>query len=63
MATWQFWSLFTLLFLILLTLQAIHDAAKALRTKLHEVQQAIGRLPATRLPARARTPHRGPGTR
>ena len=45
MATWQFWTLFAVLVLIFLTLQAVHSDAKALWTKLHELQAAIGRIP------------------
>jgi hypothetical protein len=63
MATWQFWTLFTVLVLIFLTLQGIHGAAKALWTKLHELQAMIGRIPGLRLPTRPRTALRGPGAR
>lgn len=45
MATWQFWTLFTVLVLIFLTLQSIHGAVKGLWTKLHELQALIGRIP------------------
>jgi hypothetical protein len=45
MATWQFWTLFTVLVLMLVAASAIHDAVKGLWTKLHELQQAIRSFP------------------
>jgi hypothetical protein len=46
MPTWQFWTLFTLLVLILWAALGVKAAAEALWTKLHEVQEAIGRRPS-----------------
>jgi hypothetical protein len=44
MATWQFWTLFSVLVLILMTAAAILDAVKSLWTKLHHLQEQIGHV-------------------
>ncbi len=46
MATWQFWTLFSVLVMIFLAVVSVGQKLDALWTKLHNVQDAIGRLPA-----------------
>jgi hypothetical protein len=44
MTAWQFWALFTLSALNLMTLGSLLNAVKSLWTKLHEIQQVLANL-------------------